>query len=74
MELTMLTIISAYGTFHGMGMIAAVTPKTCSGESILRAKVTSLDVAIVADSLPQRRKSWNVSSDLPKAIRSKGSG
>ena len=30
-----------------MGMIAAVTPETSSGRSIPRAKVTSLDVAIV---------------------------
>jgi len=43
----MLTTISTNGTFHGMGMITAVTPKTCSGESIPKAKVTSLDVTIV---------------------------
>ena len=39
--------LDGHGTFHGMGMIAAVTPGTNSGHSILRAKVTSLDVAIV---------------------------
>ena len=30
-----------------MGMIAAITPGTRSGRSIPRAKVTSLDVAII---------------------------
>ena len=39
--------LDGYGTFHGMGMIVAVTPETCSGQSIPRAKVTSLDVAAV---------------------------
>ena len=39
--------LDGHGTFHGMGMVAAVTPGTSSGCSIPRAKVTSLDVAIV---------------------------
>ena len=39
--------LDGHGTFHGMGMIAAVTPGTRSGQAIPRAKVTSLDVAIV---------------------------
>ena len=39
--------LNGHGTFHGMGIIAAVTPETSSGWSILRAKVTSLDIAIV---------------------------
>ena len=37
-------MLDEHGTFHGMGMTAA---ETSSGQSILRAKVTSLDVAIV---------------------------
>ncbi len=39
--------LDGHGTFHGMGMIAAVTPETRSDWPILRANVTSLDVAIV---------------------------
>ena len=39
--------LDGHGTFHGMGMIAAVTPETSSRQSILRAKVTSHDVAII---------------------------
>ena len=36
--------LDGHGTFHGMGMIVAVT---CSGQSIPRVKVTALDVASV---------------------------
>ena len=39
--------LDGHGTFHGMGMIVAVTPETSSGQSIPRTKVTSLDVAAV---------------------------
>ncbi len=39
--------LDGHGTFHGMGMIVAVTPETSSKQSIPRAKVTSLDVAAV---------------------------
>ena len=39
--------LDGYGTFHGMGMIAAVTPETRSVQSIPKAKVTSHDVAVV---------------------------
>ena len=39
--------LDGHGTFHGMGMIVAVTPETSSGQSIPRAKITSLDVAAV---------------------------
>ena len=52
--------LDGHGTFHGMGMIAAVTPATSSGQLIPRAKVSSLDVVIVGrvatDSLSQARK------------------
>lgn len=37
--------LDGHGTFHGMGMIVAVTPETSLGQSIPRTKVTSLDVA-----------------------------
>ena len=37
--------LNRYGTFHGMGMIAAGTPETRSVQSIPKAKVTSHDVA-----------------------------
>ena len=36
-----------HDTFHGMGMIATITPGTRSERPIPRAKVTSLDVAII---------------------------
>ena len=39
--------LDGHGTFHGMGMVVAVTPETSSGQSIPRAKVTSLDVTAV---------------------------
>ena len=39
--------LDGHGTFHGMGMIAAITPGTRSSRSIPRVKVTPLDVAIV---------------------------
>jgi len=39
--------LDGQGTFHGMGMIAIVTPEVCLRWSIPRAHVTSLDVAIV---------------------------
>jgi len=39
--------LDGHGTFHGMGMIGAFTPGTRSGQAIPRAKVTSLDVAMV---------------------------
>jgi len=39
--------LDGHGTFHGMGMIAAVTPGTRSGRPIPRAKVTSRDVTMV---------------------------
>ena len=39
--------LDGHGTFHGMGMIVAVTPETSSGQSIPRAKITFLDVAAV---------------------------
>lgn len=48
MQLTMSTCtLDGLDTFHGMGMIAAITPGTRSGQAIPRAKVTSLDVAMV---------------------------
>ena len=34
-------------TFHGMGMIAAITPGTKKSSPILRAEVTSVDIAMV---------------------------
>ena len=34
-------------TFHGMGMIAAITPGTKTSNPILRVKVTSGDIAMV---------------------------
>jgi len=39
--------LDGHGTFHDMGMIVAITPETSSGQSIPRAKVTSLDVTAV---------------------------
>jgi len=39
--------LDGHGIFHGMGMIAAVTPEICLRRSIPRAHVPSLDVAIV---------------------------
>ena len=39
--------LDGHGTFHGMGMIVAITPGTSPGQSIPRAKVTSLDVAAI---------------------------
>ena len=39
--------LEGHDTFHGMGMIFVITPKTSLGQSIPRAKVTSLDVAAV---------------------------
>ena len=39
--------LDGHRTFHGMGMIAAVTPGTRSNRPIPRVRVTSLDVAIV---------------------------
>ena len=39
--------LDGHDTFHGMGMIAAITPGTRSGQAISRAKVTSLDVPMV---------------------------
>ena len=39
--------LDGHDTFHGMGMIAAITPGTRSSQPIPRAKVTSLDVALV---------------------------
>ena len=39
--------LDGHDTFHGMGMIATVTPGTRSNRPISRVHVTSLDVAIV---------------------------
>ena len=39
--------LDGYGTFHGMGIIAAATPETRFFQSIPRAKITSHDVATV---------------------------
>ena len=39
--------LDGHGTFHGMGMIAAVTPATKAGRVIPRVKVTSHDIAMV---------------------------
>ena len=39
--------LDGHGTFHGMGMIDAVTPEVCLRQSMPRAHVTSLNVAIV---------------------------
>ena len=39
--------LDGHGTFHGMGIIAAVTPETSEVRSIPRVKVTSLDVASI---------------------------
>ena len=39
--------LDGHGTFHGMDIIAAVIPETSSVRSILRVKVTSLDVASI---------------------------
>ena len=48
--------LDGHGTFHGMGMIAAVTPGTRSGQAIPRAKVTSLDVAMVGYGITRKKK------------------
>ena len=39
--------LDGHDTFNGMGMIAAITPGARSSWPIPRAKVTSLDVALV---------------------------
>ena len=39
--------LDGHDTFHGMGMTAVITPGTRSNRPIPRAKVTSLDVALV---------------------------
>jgi len=39
--------LDGHGTFHGMGIIGAVTPETSSVRSIPRVKVTSLDVVSI---------------------------
>ena len=45
--LVCLCTLDGHGTFHGMGIIAAVTPETSSVRSIPRVKVISLDVASI---------------------------
>ena len=70
--------LDGHGTFHGMGMTAAVTPGTSSGCSIPRAKVTSLDVAIVGTVQIRfhKEESCGMSAVTYQKlyIRSKGSG
>ena len=39
--------LDGHGTFHGMGMIATITPGTSSVRRVPRAKTTSLDIAMV---------------------------
>ena len=39
--------LDGYDTFHGMGLITAITPGTKKSNPILRVKVTSMDIATV---------------------------
>ena len=42
-----LRTLDGHGTFHGMGMMAAITPGISSERPVPRAKATALDIAVV---------------------------
>ena len=70
--------LDGYGTFHRMGMIAAVTPEIRSVQSIPKAKVISHDVATVGRVWIcfHNKESYEMSAVtyIPKVSRSKSSG
>ena len=39
--------LGGYGTFHGMGMITAITPEISSERPVPRAKATAFDVSVI---------------------------
>ena len=57
--------LDGHGTFHGMVMIAAVTPGTRLNRPISRVHLTSLDVAIVREVQIHGRTTQGGGNDLP---------